>query len=51
MGVLRVRTSVAATVVTGMAVVTVGFACCAVHPLNATSTITKMNKPIYVFMK
>jgi hypothetical protein len=43
--------SVAAIVVVSVVTVALGFACCVVHPLAATSTITSMNKPIYVFMK
>jgi len=43
--------SVAATVVVSVVSVAAGFACCVAHPLIATSTITRMNKPIKIFMK
>jgi hypothetical protein len=46
---ITVVTSGEATVV--MVSVTGGFACCAVHPLAATRSITRMNKPRVVFMK
>jgi hypothetical protein len=49
--VISVGTSVAAAVVVIIVVVVVGFACCVVHPLAATRSITSMNKPIYVFIK
>jgi hypothetical protein len=43
--------SVAVTVVASVVVVALGVACCAVHPLAATRSITSMNKPKDVFMK
>ena len=49
--VISVGTSVAATVVGTAVAVTAGFACCVVHPLAAARRMTRMNKPVYVFIK
>jgi hypothetical protein len=51
-GVLTVvGTSVTETGVARVVAVALGFACCVVQPLAATRSITRMNKPIEVFMK
>jgi uncharacterized membrane protein len=48
---ISVGTSVATTVVATAVAVTAGFACWVVHPLAAARRITRINKPVYVFIK
>ena len=48
---ITVGTSVATAVVVSVVAVAAGFACCVVHPLAAIRSITRINKPIEIFMK